>query len=253
MLLERASALGGRARTDIQAGHAFNLGAHALYVDGPAFRGLRELGVTFSGRPPPTSGLLGLARGELHRFPAGLLSMIATDLFGVGGKIDAARALATLARTDPATPAGRPLGRVAAARRAEGGGARRGPCARARDHLCKRAAASERGGDDRPGKARDLTGRSLPRRRLANAGRRARGRGDRRGREGAPRRARHVPGGGRLRAGRHRRRRADRGPRRAPRDGPRRSANADRRRQANVDERRRPLDPLRAKLRALSA
>ena len=101
MLLERASALGGRARTDIQAGHAFNLGAHALYVDGPAFRGLRELGVTFSGRPPPTSGLLGLARGELHRFPAGLLSMIATDLFGVGGKIDAARALATLARTDP--------------------------------------------------------------------------------------------------------------------------------------------------------
>jgi phytoene dehydrogenase-like protein len=101
VLLERASVVGGRARTDIQAGHAFNLGAHALYVNGPAFRGLRELGVTFSGRPPPTSGLLGVARGEIHRFPAGLLSMIATDLFGVGGKIDAARALATLARIDP--------------------------------------------------------------------------------------------------------------------------------------------------------
>src|SRR5579859_5630441 len=73
VLLERATALGGRARTDVQAGYAHNLGGHALYIGGPAERELRELGVEFTGAAPPTSGLLGMAKGRLHRFPAGLL------------------------------------------------------------------------------------------------------------------------------------------------------------------------------------
>jgi len=101
VLLERAITLGGRARTDVQAGYALNLGGHALYVGGPAARGLRELGVEFTGAAPPTGGLLGMVRGRLHRFPAGLFSMLATDLFGFAAKIEAARALATLVRTDP--------------------------------------------------------------------------------------------------------------------------------------------------------
>ena len=101
VLLERATALGGRARTDVHAGYAHNLGGHALYVGGPAERGLRSLGVEFTGAPPPTGGLLGMANGRLHRFPAGLFSMLATDLFGFAAKIEAARALATLVRTDP--------------------------------------------------------------------------------------------------------------------------------------------------------
>jgi phytoene dehydrogenase-like protein len=100
-LLERAGALGGRARTDVSAGYSHNLGGHALYVGGHAARGLRDLGVAFHGTPPPTGGLLGIARGQLHRFPAGFFSMLATDLFGFAAKIDAARALATLVRTDP--------------------------------------------------------------------------------------------------------------------------------------------------------
>jgi phytoene dehydrogenase-like protein len=101
VVLERAGALGGRARTDVHAGFSLNLGGHALYVDGHAARGLRDLGVGYTGSPPPTSGLLGIAKGRLHRFPAGLFSMLATDLFGFGAKIEAARALATLVRTDP--------------------------------------------------------------------------------------------------------------------------------------------------------
>jgi phytoene dehydrogenase-like protein len=100
-LLERAGALGGRARTDLHAGYAHNLGAHALYVGGAAARGLGDLGVSFTGRPPPTGGLLAIAHGEVHRFPSGLFSMLATDLFTFGAKIEAARALATLVRTDP--------------------------------------------------------------------------------------------------------------------------------------------------------
>jgi phytoene dehydrogenase-like protein len=101
VLLERATALGGRARTDVQAGYAHNLGGHALYVGGAAERGMLDLGVPFTGAPPPTGGLLGMAKGRLHRFPAGLFSMLATDLFGFAAKIEAARTLATLVRTDP--------------------------------------------------------------------------------------------------------------------------------------------------------
>ncbi len=100
-LLERATTLGGRARTDTQGGFSLNLGGHALYVGGHTARGLRDLGVEYRGAPPPTSGLLGIAKGQLHRFPAGLFSMLATDLFGFGTKIEAARALATLVRTAP--------------------------------------------------------------------------------------------------------------------------------------------------------
>lgn len=100
-VLERAAALGGRARTDWIGGHAFNQGGHALYIDGPAMRVLRELGVARPGKKPPATGALAIARGALHRLPSGLVSMLATDLFGFGAKIEAARALATLARTDP--------------------------------------------------------------------------------------------------------------------------------------------------------
>jgi phytoene dehydrogenase-like protein len=102
VVLERAVDLGGRARTDLQSGYAHNLGGHALYIDGPAYRGLHDLGVNFTGAKPVTAGLLGFSRGNLHRFPAGPLSMLATDLFGFGAKVEATRALMALAKTDPA-------------------------------------------------------------------------------------------------------------------------------------------------------
>ena len=101
VLLERAGALGGRARTEVRAGFSHNLGGHALYAGAQAYRGLRELGVPFTGAPPP-AGLLGLSGGRVHRFPAGFFSMLATDLFGFGAKVEAARALMKLTKTDPA-------------------------------------------------------------------------------------------------------------------------------------------------------
>jgi len=100
-VLERAAALGGRARTDWIGGHAFNQGGHALYVGGPAMSVLRELGVAHPGGKPPTTGALAIAGGALHRLPSGLVSMLTTDLFGFGAKIETARAFATLARTNP--------------------------------------------------------------------------------------------------------------------------------------------------------
>ncbi len=100
-LLERAHALGGRARTDRIAGHAFNQGGHALYAGGAAARAFADLGVAYSGRPPRTAGQTAIVRGEMHRLPSGLVSVLATDLFGFAGKVEAARALATVARQNP--------------------------------------------------------------------------------------------------------------------------------------------------------
>ncbi|HEX3770351.1 MAG TPA: FAD-dependent oxidoreductase [Polyangiaceae bacterium] len=102
VLLERAGALGGRAQTTLERGHAHNLGGHALYRGGAIEAALRELGVPFTGAPPPTGGLLAMARGQLHRFPAGPFSMLATDLLGFKAKIEAARAFRALVKVDAA-------------------------------------------------------------------------------------------------------------------------------------------------------
>ena len=101
VLLERAQRLGGRACTDVLAGHAFNQGGHALYAGGAAARALVDLGVTYTGRRPPVSGAAAISGGVCHRLPAGVVSILATDLFGFAAKIEAARALAALAPTDP--------------------------------------------------------------------------------------------------------------------------------------------------------
>src|SRR5579883_231786 len=99
-VLERAKNLGGRARTDLVSGHAFNQGGHALYAKGAAARVLGELGVGYTGAPPPASGLLAVVRGGVHRLPSGMVSILATDLFGFGAKVEAARAFTALARAD---------------------------------------------------------------------------------------------------------------------------------------------------------
>jgi phytoene dehydrogenase-like protein len=100
-VLERSTALGGRARTDWIGGHAFNQGGHALYRRAPAARVLAELEITYAGGRPPSKGLLAIARGALHTLPSGLVSMLATDLFGFGAKVETARTLVSIARIDP--------------------------------------------------------------------------------------------------------------------------------------------------------
>src|SRR5262249_43078532 len=52
VVLERSSRPGGRAITRVEQGVHFNLGPHALYCRGPAFRLLEELGIRFTGGPP---------------------------------------------------------------------------------------------------------------------------------------------------------------------------------------------------------
>lgn len=104
-LLERAKQVGGRARTHVKHGFAFNEGAHALYRGGAAMRVLDSLGIEPPGRQPPPSGLA-VAFGRAHGLPTSLGSMLATSLLPFGAKLQGAKLLARLGRFDPRALAG---------------------------------------------------------------------------------------------------------------------------------------------------
>ena len=103
-VLEKASAIGGRARTKEQDGFLFNIGAHALYRSGHGIGILRELGVQVQGKVPQVSGGYAIHGGKKHTLPFGSVSMLTTDLFGLGAKMEVGRLLGSLTKID-----GRPL------------------------------------------------------------------------------------------------------------------------------------------------
>ncbi|AUX47804.1 amine oxidase [Sorangium cellulosum] len=108
-LVEKAHAPGGRAATQESHGFSLNLGAHALYRGGAAHEVLRELGVRFTGSPPPTSGAFALDGGVLHTMPSGALSLLTTGLFGLAAKLEMSRVLGGLAAANPAPLASVPV------------------------------------------------------------------------------------------------------------------------------------------------
>jgi phytoene dehydrogenase-like protein len=100
VVLEQSSRLGGRAATQVRDGIHFNLGPHALYCHGHAFRLLRELGVSFTGHVPNTGQPL-LFEGERpHRLPTGLGSVLASRLMTLREKGRLIGLLARLGRLD---------------------------------------------------------------------------------------------------------------------------------------------------------
>lgn len=105
-LFEQSHTIGGRARTKEQDGFYLNLGPHALYRSGQANKILGELGVEPHGRVPSVSGAYAVRRGIKHTFPAGLVSMLTTSLFGLSAKLEAARLLASLPKIDTASVTG---------------------------------------------------------------------------------------------------------------------------------------------------
>jgi len=103
-VLEKAPALGGRARTREQDGFHFNLGPHALYRGGPGMAVLKALGIRVTGRVPPASGGYAFAAGRLHTLPVGMASLITTGLLDLRDKAAFARLMARLPRLDAASP-----------------------------------------------------------------------------------------------------------------------------------------------------
>jgi phytoene dehydrogenase-like protein len=109
IVLEKASHLGGRAATHVRDGIHWNLGPHALYCHGHAFRLFRELGVPFTGRfPSPGRGVL--IDGKVsYGIPSGLGSLVGSQLLTIHEKWRLARLLTTLAKLDSRQFDGVPL------------------------------------------------------------------------------------------------------------------------------------------------
>ena len=80
VVLEQSKHLGGRAATNEVSGVQFNLGPHALYCHGHAFRLLREMEVPFTGHfPNPGSGLA-VYNDRNYRLPRGFSDLLLTGL-----------------------------------------------------------------------------------------------------------------------------------------------------------------------------
>jgi phytoene dehydrogenase-like protein len=100
LVLEQAAEVGGRATTQVREGVFFNLGPHALYFLGHAFRLMRELDVPLAGGfPNPGKSLLLREDGEAP-LPFGLVSLVRSKLFSIREKARLIRFLATLPRLD---------------------------------------------------------------------------------------------------------------------------------------------------------
>lgn len=99
-LLEKSQALGGRARTEQNQGFAFNFGPHALYRNARGAAILRELGVTYQGHNPGSSGAYLLDRGHKHTMPGGFVSLLTTSFLPLSAKLEAGRLLASLGKLD---------------------------------------------------------------------------------------------------------------------------------------------------------
>ncbi|MEZ4297298.1 MAG: FAD-dependent oxidoreductase [Polyangiaceae bacterium] len=105
-VVEKASELGGRARTTVESGYSLNLGAHAVYRNSHAFSVLKELEVPLTGSIPSGSGAVAITKDGTHAMPVGLVSMLTTGLLSFAGKLELSRVLASLGGIDPAPLAG---------------------------------------------------------------------------------------------------------------------------------------------------
>lgn len=99
-LVEQAKHLGGRAATSVKQEVCLNLGAHALYCGGEAFRTLRELGVPFRGGYPSQGRGQLVDHGTGHRLPRGASAMLTSGFFSLREKWRLTRTLAALAKID---------------------------------------------------------------------------------------------------------------------------------------------------------
>ena len=93
---------GGRARVSHKDGFAFNMGAHALYVKGPGWEVLHQLGVVPVGTPPPLQQYQLWYQGQAHLLPTNTSSMLKTTALSARSKTQLARLLGALPLMKPA-------------------------------------------------------------------------------------------------------------------------------------------------------
>lgn len=101
VLLERSRQTGGRAATTLQYGVKFNLGPHALYCEGAAFRILTGLDVPFRGAFPSQGRGLFLVGRRRYSSPGKLTELVTSPLFTMREKWTLARLPQSLLALDP--------------------------------------------------------------------------------------------------------------------------------------------------------
>ena len=101
VLFDRASTLGGRARTRTDGGFAFNIGPHALYKSGHTLRILRDLGVEPRGAEPRLHGAHLIKDGRPYALPASPRSLLMSPLLDWRAKLEAAMFLGSVPKMNP--------------------------------------------------------------------------------------------------------------------------------------------------------
>ncbi|WP_165422956.1 phytoene desaturase family protein [Ktedonosporobacter rubrisoli] len=96
MLFEKASTLGGRARTRQRNGFFFNQGAHAFRLGGAGERVLNELGVSYRGLLPQPLGVSALVDGKVHSLAPGGTSLLEMPFLPLAAKEELMRLFAGL-------------------------------------------------------------------------------------------------------------------------------------------------------------
>ncbi|MGN6559983.1 MAG: phytoene desaturase family protein [Candidatus Nitrosocosmicus sp.] len=100
MVFEQSSEIGGRARTSVVNGFYLNQGPHALYRAGAGAKILNEVGIRYTGNPPPSPSYL-VKDDTLYPQILGLSSVLTTKLIkGLGSKIEAIRFFTSIRKMD---------------------------------------------------------------------------------------------------------------------------------------------------------
>lgn len=96
IVLEKSRHWGGRAATHVKNSLHLNLGAHALYCHGHAYRILRELDAPFTGQfPNPGQGIL-LEGSREYPLPNGTWSLLTSPMLTIREKLQFIRLLSRL-------------------------------------------------------------------------------------------------------------------------------------------------------------
>jgi phytoene dehydrogenase-like protein len=90
---------GGRARSDVQGGYAFNRGAHALYLGGATERVLKQLGINYQGGRPQLADGHMVANGQLLPLAFTATLIARSKYLGTKDKLALGKLFALLPRT----------------------------------------------------------------------------------------------------------------------------------------------------------
>jgi phytoene dehydrogenase-like protein len=99
-VFDGAKTLGGRALTTVHDEFHINMGPHALYKSGAAYRILLELGITPKGAMPALDGATAIFEGKKTKLPFSAKSIIFSRFLGFRDKLEVLGFYSKLAKLD---------------------------------------------------------------------------------------------------------------------------------------------------------